>query len=157
MSTLTLMLFFGATNLTFNEGEDRVKTELKKLEGTWQLVRLEVGGKILNVEGRYERRIFSGTKLTVVSGHRVKKTTFTIDPVQAPMWIDCGAPGIYELKGNTLRMFIGPEGARPTEFKTKEGTLESIATYEWVSNATEAEVHKATNAPGVADENARKP
>ena len=117
--------------------QEAVAAELKKLEGAWRMVGREVGGKPVAV-GRYERLYFAGTKITVKSGYRVTDLQFTFDPLKAPKWIDAvyrsGAQGkgIYELKADTLRLFIEQNGERPTDFKTKEGTGQAIQTFERV-------------------------
>jgi RNA polymerase sigma factor (sigma-70 family) len=120
-------------------GEDAGKDDLKKLQGTWRLVAAEEGGKAVPPAnfGRNTHWVFHGTKATFTSGLRVLTGTITLDPGKDPRWVDLAIGGglvqrgIYELKGDTLRLFLQPAGAeRPTEFRTKEGTQERIATYE---------------------------
>src|ERR1700736_3407447 len=145
MSILMLMLVVGVVGLAPANGPDKkdddVKADLMKLEGTWRLVGLEVGGKSVNPEtwGRNVQRVFSGTKSTFISGLRVAEGQITINPAKTPKWIDetIGPDkqfqGIYELKGDTLRLFMEPQGGqRPTDFKTKEGTQQAIQNYERV-------------------------
>jgi len=142
MSILMLMLVLGVVGVAAAVGpDDDVKADLKKLEGTWRLVGLEVGGKQVNPDtwGRPVRREFSGTKSSFASGERVVDGQITINPSKTPKWIDENLvtdkrfQGIYELKGDTLRLFMVPEGGqRPTELKTKEGTQQAIQTYERV-------------------------
>lgn len=121
--------------------DDAVKEELKRLEGTWRVVAVELGGKEIDREEIGDAKnllVFSGTKCTTVTGKRTIECTFTIDPTKNPKWIDIRRvsdkvtwPGIYELKGDTLKVFQGtPGGKRPTEFKTKEGTQQVIHTHE---------------------------
>ena len=148
MSILILMLVVGVVGFAAGNGHDQkdddVKADLKKLDGTWRLVGLEVGGKAVNPEtwGRPVRREFSGIKSSFASGERVVDGQITINPSKTPKWIDetlvtgVRFQGIYELKGNTLRLFLEPQGGqRPTEFKTKEGTQQAIQTYERVNAA----------------------
>jgi len=121
---------------------DAVKEELKRLEGTWRAVAVEVGGKETDDEiGPNNLLVFSGTKLSSVIGvnKRTIECTYTIDPTKNPKWIDqtrtsdkVAWHGIYELKGDMLKVFLGPSGKRPTEFKTKEGTQQVIHTLERV-------------------------
>ena len=123
--------------------DDAVKDELKRLEGAWRVVAVELGGKEIDREEIGDGNnllVFSGTKCSTVTGKRTIECTFTIDPTKTPRWIDVTRtsdkitwPGIYELKGDTLKVFQGPPGGkRPTEFKTKEGTQQVIHTHERV-------------------------
>lgn len=73
------------------------------------------------------------------------KGNFTIDPSKNPKWMDQTSSGglvfkgIYELKENMLRVFLGaPGGQRPMEFKTKEGENLWIRSYERVKPAGRA-------------------
>lgn len=121
---------------------DGVKEELKRLEGTWRVVAVELGGKETDREeiGPNNLLVFSGTKSSVVTGtkKRTIECTFTIDPTKSPKWMDTTRisdkvswPGIYELKDDTLKVFLGsPGGKRPTEFKTKKHTQQVIHTYQ---------------------------
>ncbi|HTU21362.1 MAG TPA: sigma-70 family RNA polymerase sigma factor [Gemmataceae bacterium] len=123
-----------------NEKDDAVNKERKRLEGTWRVVAVELGGKQTDREeiGPNNLLVFSGSKMSAVIGTK-KRTidcTFTIDPTKNPKWIDTTRisdkvswPGIYELKGDTLKVFLGG-GKRPTQLKTREGTLEVIHTYQ---------------------------
>lgn len=147
MKLLQLLLFTPAAVLLLGEakqgGDDVTKkaiaADLQKLDGSWRLTALEIGGKMAAPEtwGRPVLREFSGTKCNYVSGLRVAQSEITIDPAKAPKWMDernvGGKPrhGIYELKADTLRLFLVPvEEKRPMQFKTKEGTQQAIATYE---------------------------
>jgi uncharacterized protein (TIGR03067 family) len=92
----------------------------EKLQGTWVLTELIVGGfTIPEKEFKGTQFVFAGNKLTIVpampDAAAVDKHAFTfkIDPNQAPAAVDLTAldgdakgtvsPGIYELKGDTLR------------------------------------------------------
>jgi RNA polymerase sigma factor (sigma-70 family) len=121
--------------------EDAAKGDLEKLRGTWRLVAAEEGGKPLPPAnfGRNTHWVFSGADGTFKSGKRVMSGTVTLDPAKDPKWIDLTLgkdmvlQGIYELKGDTLRVFLLPAGSgRPTEFKTREGAPQTIGTYERV-------------------------
>ena len=128
---------------TPKKGDD-VKEELKRLEGTWRVVAVELGGKEMDREeiGPNNLLVFSGTKSSVVTGTKMRtiECTFTLDPTKSPKWMDSTRisdkiswPGIYKLEGDTLKVFLGsPGGKRPTGFKTKEGTQQVIHTYQRV-------------------------
>jgi uncharacterized protein (TIGR03067 family) len=122
---------------------DPVADEVKRLEGTWRVIAIETGGQELGRDefGPNNLVVISGTKFSVVTG-RSKRTiecTFTIDPAKDPKWIDttrtddkASWPGIYELKGDTLKLYFGSPGKRPTELKTKAGDGQTIHTHERV-------------------------
>jgi RNA polymerase sigma-70 factor (ECF subfamily) len=123
--------------------EDAVKDELKRLEGTWHMVACEEGGQPLPQVNPADFFDFTGTKFHFKSGLRRVGGTFTIDPSKNPKWMDqiydYGGgeqkvfKGIYDLKGDKLRLFMGlPGGERPTEFKTKEGEKLWLRTFERV-------------------------
>lgn len=120
---------------------DAVKEEMKQLEGTWRAVAVELGGKEMDRQDIADYRlVFSGTECSIVSGYRVIRCTFTIDPSKTSKWIDVTLtankvtwPGIYELKDGTLKVCLDTTGGkRPTEFKTKDGTQQVLRTYERV-------------------------
>jgi RNA polymerase sigma factor (sigma-70 family) len=119
--------------------EDAAKADLEKLQGTWRLVAVEEAGKPLPPAnfGRNTHWDFSGITGKFTSGMRVMSGTVTLDPTKDPKWIDLTLgkdfvlQGIYELKGDTLRVFLLPTGTgRPSEFKTREGTTQTMSTYE---------------------------
>jgi uncharacterized protein (TIGR03067 family) len=119
--------------------EEAVKGDLKKLQGTWRLVAIEEAGQAVPPAnfGQNTHWVFSGTTGTFTSGKRVLTGTITLDSAKRPRWIDVThgtdlvLQGIYELKGDRLRLFLVPAGARrPGEFKTEKGTQQSISTYE---------------------------
>jgi|SRR5579864_81701 len=124
--------------------EATLKEELKRLEGTWRVIAVELGGKEIdrNEISPNNLLIFSGTKCSTVTGKRTIEGTFTIDPSKSPKWIDVTRtsdkvtwPGIYELKDDTIKVFLGtPGGQRPTEFKTREGTQQVIHTHDRVKS-----------------------
>ena len=123
--------------------DDPVADEIKALQGTWRVVSIETGGKVIGREefGPNNLLVFSGNKCSTVIG-RSKRTiecTFTIDPAKSPKWIDMKRSddkvmwdGIYELKGDTLKVYLGSPGKRPTEMKTTAGDGQTVHTHERV-------------------------
>lgn len=120
---------------------DAVNEEMTQLEGTWRAVAVELGGKKMDRQELADYRlVFSGTECSIVSGKRVIKCTFRIDPSNTPKSIDVTRttdkvtwPGIYELMDATLKVFLDTTGGkRPTAFKTRDGTQQVIRTYERV-------------------------
>jgi uncharacterized protein (TIGR03067 family) len=150
---LFIVLCFGVVPLGFVAAEGAggqpapkqagpVRAEVGRLQGTWRVVAVELGGKEL---GRGEfgpdnLLDFADDTCAVLTGkQRPIDCTFTIDPTKSPKWIDMTRTsdgvsweGIYELKGDTLKIFLGGPGKRPKEFKTKEGTSQVIHTHERV-------------------------
>ena len=122
--------------------EDLIKEDLNKLEGTWHMVACEESGKLLAPENTNpnDYLTFDGTTLYFKSGKRGLRGVVTIDPSKNPKWMDhvfqdgkLVYKGIYEFKGDKLRVFMGlPGGERPTEFKTKEGEKLWLRTFERV-------------------------
>jgi uncharacterized protein (TIGR03067 family) len=110
------------------------KSNKNKLQGTWEFVSGEVGGK--KVEGdeadkfKKHQFVFKGDKLTAKEEY-----TYTIDSSKKPKEIDLKVDkgperergtwkGIYNLKGDELTLCIAhPNQDRPTEFVTKENRM----------------------------------
>jgi len=104
-----------------------------KLQGTWDLTAVTLGGKNAPVIG--------GRKLTVrftrtgcvmdAAGQQKQDLTFKVNDAKKPAWIDLTrgnetVKGIYEVKGDTLRMcygVAGPKAARPTGFDAMKGEM----------------------------------
>ncbi|MBV9123733.1 MAG: TIGR03067 domain-containing protein [Planctomycetes bacterium] len=111
------------------------------MEGKWRIVAAEQGGRKVDSP---DLVVFSGDQCILKNpGLPDLESTFTLDPSKNPKWIDVTGPkatggvtwlGIYELKGDTLRaVFQGDKnGNRPTEFRTKKGSLEVMYTYKRV-------------------------
>jgi uncharacterized protein (TIGR03067 family) len=106
------------------------KKDKEKLQGTWTLTQIEIGGKKVDVpEGKGMQLVFSGDKVTAKGGLKGDEDgSYTIDASKKPKQItlmkkgggaDDTMQGIYEIEGNTLRIGTsakGPKGARPTGF-----------------------------------------
>jgi uncharacterized protein (TIGR03067 family) len=134
----TALGFLGAS--AGEEPDKAVEAELKRLDGEWKIIAAEQGGAAVESN---DVVVFSGRKCTVTNpGTKiVLESTISIDPSKTPKRIEVTNTatkevwaGIYELKGDTLRaVFQGEKGGeRPTEFKTKKGSLEVMYTYERV-------------------------
>ena len=118
--------------------------EGKMLEGTWQLVEGEVGGR------KFPPQVAKGIKLTLspgkytVTAESKDEGTVKYIPDTSPKAMEVtGTAGpnkgktflaIYELKGDTLIVCYDLSGkARPTEFKSKPDTQLFLATYKRVN------------------------
>jgi uncharacterized protein (TIGR03067 family) len=120
--------------------DDAVKEELKRLEGKWEIVSIELGGKPVdrNKLGPSDHIVFSGKRMSIVTKAVTLDTTVALDLTKDPKWMDITSsdaikmwPGIYELKGDTLTVAMAgeTEGQRPTEFKTKQGGNDVVYVY----------------------------
>jgi uncharacterized protein (TIGR03067 family) len=125
--------------------DDAASREVKELEGEWQAVEIERGGKKSNAEEVMNiRMIFKGNEITLKSVEhpdRVRKKTFRLDPGKSPKEIDITSPdmfpkeiqtvaGIYTLVKGRSGSRLWPctpddtkkvPGRRPKEFKTRAG------------------------------------
>jgi uncharacterized protein (TIGR03067 family) len=127
--------------------EDEVKKELAKMEGTWTIVIHESNGKKQTdeeVKAVKMKLVVKGDKYTVFLDDKpLTQGTLKLDPSKKPKTIDAVAddgpfkgtamPGIYELEGDDMKVNFGqPGAARPTEFKTKEGSNQVLIGYKRV-------------------------
>lgn len=121
--------------VTADAQEAAVKDEIKKLQGTWVRIYLDVEGKKYD-DGKKEPG--EAIKLTI-DGDQYDGETFTLDPAKNPKHINVSTvddqgkaftlPGIYELQGDVLKLcfpfpFEGKFdkiGIRPTKFASKRG------------------------------------
>jgi uncharacterized protein (TIGR03067 family) len=117
-------------------------TKPSELEGTWLPSAAELAGKPFPDEVRKSiSLVVSGDQYTVTVGAGVDKGTLKFDPSTTPKSLDIiGTDGpnkgktflcIYERTGDTVKICYDLTGAaRPKEFKTAEGTLLFLVTYE---------------------------
>jgi uncharacterized protein (TIGR03067 family) len=112
------------------------------LDGTWLPVTAELSGRTFPDEVRKTiQLVIEGDRYTVTSGNQVDQGTVRTNPAAKPKEIDITGtsgpnqgrtiPAIYERDGDRLRVCYDLSGqSRPTEFKTAEGTLLFLVTYE---------------------------
>src|SRR5262245_43908071 len=119
-------------------GDEDVKKELKKFEGTWVLVSGERDGKkIADDDVKKSKIVMKDVETTLFTPHQSNETiksTRKLDPSKKPAQVDFvrrvgpGAgvtmKGIYEfIAVDTYRVCFAPPGKdRPTEFKTSPGS-----------------------------------
>ena len=135
--TLLCALVLTARGGTGARADDKadVEKELKKFQGTWTFESVEAGGKEEPAaEFKGMTVTFEGDKFTVKKGDEVIQAgTQKLDPSRSPKTVDVtvaeglskGAVmlGIYEIKGDTLKVCFDPEGKkRPTQFKSASGS-----------------------------------
>jgi uncharacterized protein (TIGR03067 family) len=120
-----------ATLATARADDEAAKKELKALQGTWKVVAAEQDGDPLD-------RIVGGTLVIKANNFAIKtaggtelKGDLILDPAKKPKHVNLAHQdgplkdktwqGIYELKGDTLKLCYAEadsEKERPTEFKT---------------------------------------
>jgi uncharacterized protein (TIGR03067 family) len=117
---------------------DTVADDLKKLEGTWVIESVEVGGKKLEDDLVGGKMVFTEKEHSIrakgVPEEKWAKGAHKIDPAKSPKHFDIHPKtgpnigkthlGIYEIEGDRCRICFAdpPTDERPTEFKSKEGT-----------------------------------
>jgi len=137
--TLTLAAFvmLAAGGALWGGGQS--EKELKKIQGTWKFISQEMDGKAKPKEDLAKLQItFTGDKWSVTDdGKVVQAGTHTLDPSKKPNQVDAKVTegedkgsmmlGIYELKGNTLKVCFDPSGKeRPTSFTAKAGQFSAV-------------------------------
>jgi uncharacterized protein (TIGR03067 family) len=129
---VTAVLVFAATLAAPARADE--KSELKKLQGNWAPVSLEMGAqKFPDERAKAIALTIAGNEYTVTVSGQADKGTLKLDPAAKPKAMDIVGtdgpnkgrtfPAIYELSGDTLTICYALEGKdRPTEFKTRPGT-----------------------------------
>jgi uncharacterized protein (TIGR03067 family) len=116
--------------------EDKGKKDQDQIQGVWETTAVELNGKDLAADGVKLTFTMKGNKASVDGNEEAKRDygafTFKLDPTTNPKCIDMkitagdqkdtDLEGIYELKGETLRLCI-KLGAkeRPAKFESPEG------------------------------------
>ena len=122
---------------------EAARKDLEKLQGTWNLVGMEVEGQTIPPENfQGWNAVYEGDTLTLKVGNEVRRRGIeTLDPSRNPKAIntwdldgpyeDQTVPGIYALEGDSLKLcFARPGSTRPTEFTTTRGTGFLYVVYE---------------------------
>jgi uncharacterized protein (TIGR03067 family) len=114
------------------------KEDLKQMQGVWRVVKIDGQGEDKD-ELKDARVIIRGNKLELRLGKAtLRETVFSLDPKKQPKWINIQfelkrgefgggklkevkgiketSPGIYEIKGDTLRLCISGTQERPKVF-----------------------------------------
>jgi uncharacterized protein (TIGR03067 family) len=118
------------------------RTDLDGLQGKWVLTSMETEGDVVPAEDIKDwTAVYEGNRLTLRAGDRIRRRGIvTLAPDRTPKamntWDQDGpyddqtVPGIYELKGDTLRLaFARPGQERPKEFTSKSGTAFLVCVY----------------------------
>lgn len=112
------------------------------LRGTWVLEAATLEGRDHADDFRGMKLILDGDRYTLDFEKNTDKGTFTLDPTKTPKRIDVRSaegpfkgktlPGIYELKGDTLRVCLDGDGKadkRPTAFEAPGTTRNMLLTF----------------------------
>lgn len=114
--------------------DNAAQEELKKFDGTWALVSLEIDGKPVPAHVVKDGKlVVKSDKATFFKGDQVTAgTTFSVDPTKNPKTMDatwtCGPNkgkkvlAIYELEGDNLKVCSTEGEQRPKEFSAKESS-----------------------------------
>ncbi len=107
--------------------------DLKKLQGTWECVKMEREGDEIPPEHFKGSSVVYENDLATLyrDGEFFRRGIITLDPSKTPKRIntwdlggpyaDESVPGIYEIDGDTLKIcFSRPKIERPKEFTTKK-------------------------------------
>lgn len=119
---------------------DDAKADLKRLQGTWQVVSAISKGEKVPAEDIFELElVIEGDKINVREKGKVQeRMTFKIDPAKKPPAIDfthTDGPkkdkvdhAIYQLDGDNLKICVNEEsgGARPRAFASNAGSTYSL-------------------------------
>jgi uncharacterized protein (TIGR03067 family) len=129
--------------------EVEARKDLLDMQGTWQLESSADSKKVkLDLK---KRTLFIGGDLFLVrDGEKVIQAgTVRLVPTRSPKLIDAVVRkgqhedntmlGIYELKGDTLKVCFDPEGeSRPRKFETKTDSAHVLTIYKRVKTGTES-------------------
>jgi len=130
--------------LASDEKEKAIQADRKQIEGTWQIIALEVNGNKAS-EADAKRLIVvngnDGTWKLSHDGKEISRGTSTFDPLQKPKTIDFTITegeskgqsflGIYEFGGKTRKLCFAPPGKpRPTQFVSEAGSEHALVTFE---------------------------
>jgi uncharacterized protein (TIGR03067 family) len=119
--------------------DEPIQKELKKLEGTWKIVRIEVNGSVAAPDDEFVakgRLIFKGDEYWIDYGEKLSpKCTVQLDLTKDPKTIDLtalegqqkGKPlrGRYAFKGSSLQLCLAlaPGSGRPLTLTSKNAQL----------------------------------
>jgi uncharacterized protein (TIGR03067 family) len=114
---------------------EQARRDREAMQGTWELVEAEAkNGKATADQIKGFKVVIKGDRITFNPDGENRSSTFKLDPSKSPNAIDLApadgpaqgqtVPGIYELKGDTLKLCADNEEGRdrPTEFAVRPGS-----------------------------------
>jgi uncharacterized protein (TIGR03067 family) len=146
---LVVILFPLASTGLAGEAKGKATTDLQDLQGTWQMDSFE-DAKKTRVDPRPRTLFFGATAALFRDGNRVLMGgVVSIATGKTPRRLDIAVKqgerqggtmlGIYELKGDSLKVCFDPEGdSRPAAFAAKAGTSHFVAVYRRVNKSAGA-------------------
>ncbi len=139
LGLVTVALLAAGGTLLGGDAKKGSTAELKKIQGTWRFTAEVMDGKAVPKDKLAKTTVtFAGDKWTVRDGDTVVQAgTHKFNPGKKPAQVDAVVTegegkgttmlGIYELKGNTMKVCFDPQGkARPTSFTAKEGQFSAV-------------------------------
>jgi|SRR5262245_20999175 len=127
MRLLCAVLFLAASGTVI--AADDAKEAAKKLEGTYEVIDVLIGGKPSPKKDEVESVVIKDGELIIKTGKRDESAKFTLDPSKKPAHIDISpggeekVPAIYQTKETdkglelTIAFRRGKDKERPTDFK----------------------------------------
>jgi uncharacterized protein (TIGR03067 family) len=127
----------------FVAADDAAKKDLDKMQGVWETIAMEVNGRDVFADGVRLKFTFKGNKISVDGDEEIKKDyggfTVKLDPSKNPKAIDMVVnmgerkdtqiPGIYEFKGDDLRICSKLDAnERPMKFASPENENQVLMT-----------------------------
>jgi uncharacterized protein (TIGR03067 family) len=121
-------------------GDDSAKSELKKLQGTWKVTRMEVDGTVIPLQAfaKVGVRIEEDRMTFQDQGKPYDVIEITVRPTKQPRQIDLHyvaglkkgvkEEGIYELDGDTLKICqsLNAKKQRPTDLQSPKGAARQL-------------------------------
>ena len=129
-------------------GPKEAKKDLQRLQGSWQMESYE-DGKKTKIDAKKRALFFGANTVAFRDGDRLLQMGMVnLNTAKSPRRVDVLVKkeknddstmlGIYELKGDTLKVCFDPEGdARPTAFEAKAGSSHFVAVYKRVNRTVE--------------------
>ena len=150
MTFLSLGLLIATSGFALADDDakkDAIKQDMKKLEGSWKMVSMEMNGKKATdeeIKGAADLRlVFKGNTGSIRNKDNVlSEGTITIDPTKKPKTLDLKVTkgrnsgktslAIYELDGDTLKAcwtLFAVDRKRAKDFATKADSGLMLVTY----------------------------
>lgn len=133
-TALLAIVFLAAAD---KPGEEATKMDMKKLEGTWNMVAGEKEGQQAPEDfAKNFKLTFADEKVTATEKENKSEGTFKLEAAKKPKTIDFTfgprkMKGIYLLEGDNLKICHGLPGVEqyPTDFTTKAGSQSALMVF----------------------------